>query len=111
MESSAASSSAHIPFEFAQPGPAASAQAQRSRAAQLAATRGLSVTTNDKASRRHSRMIGAPIGLPASPRPPAQDQQQQPSSSGQAQHPSPEGSLLMQNPHSPAVSNSPHRPA
>ncbi|KAI8996360.1 hypothetical protein BD414DRAFT_477690 [Trametes punicea] len=74
VESSAASSSAHAnvyveraqtPPEYTQNGQ--SAAAQRSRASQLAASRGLSVTT-DKASRRHSRMIG----LPHSPRPPPQ---------------------------------------
>ncbi|PIL25041.1 transporter [Ganoderma sinense ZZ0214-1] len=80
LDSSAGSNSTHGPQsvyadrvgtpESSQRGqsPAAGAQAaQRSRAAQLAATRGLSVTT-DKTSRRHSRMIG----LPASPRPPGQ---------------------------------------
>ena len=113
MESSAASSSAHIPFEFAQPGPASSAQAQRSRAAQLAATRGLSVTTSDKTSRRHSRMVGGgmgvAVGLPASPRPPPQQQQQQ--QQQHAQLTPPEGGPP--NPHSPAqatLANSPLRP-
>ncbi|KAI0629199.1 hypothetical protein C8Q77DRAFT_1220392 [Trametes polyzona] len=90
VESSAASSSAHAnsnpnihtertqtPPEYIQNGQstsssssssaAAAAAAQRSRASQLAASRGLSVAT-DKASRRHSRMIG----LPHSPRPPPQ---------------------------------------
>ncbi|OSD03019.1 hypothetical protein PYCCODRAFT_1444756 [Trametes coccinea BRFM310] len=72
VESSAASSSAHAnvyveraqtPPEHTQDGQ--SAAERRSRASQLAASRGLSVAT-DKASRRHSRMIG----LPHSPRPP-----------------------------------------
>ncbi|KAH9852090.1 hypothetical protein C2E23DRAFT_885964 [Lenzites betulinus] len=78
QDSSAASSSAHAstnanvfveraqtPPEYTQNGQSGSAQ--RPRAAQLAATRGLSVAT-DKASRRHSRMVG----LPHSPRPPPQ---------------------------------------
>ena len=117
VESSAASSSVHItPPDFLQPGGGASqaamtqAQAQRSRADQLAATRGLSVTTSDKTSRRHSRMVGGgmgvAVGLPASPRPPPQQQQQQ-----HAQLTPPEGGLP--NPHSPAqatLANSPLRP-
>lgn len=74
LESSVASSSAHanVLIEHADASPeytqnGHSTAAQRSRASQLAATRGLSVAT-DKASRRHSRMIG----LPHSPRPPPQ---------------------------------------
>ncbi|KAI0331498.1 hypothetical protein GY45DRAFT_1322303 [Cubamyces sp. BRFM 1775] len=74
LESSVASSSAHanVYVEHAEGSPeytqnGHSTAAQRSRASQLAATRGLSVAT-DKASRRHSRMIG----LPHSPRPPPQ---------------------------------------
>ncbi|OJT09652.1 hypothetical protein TRAPUB_13905 [Trametes pubescens] len=85
VESSAASSSAHtngnsnVLVERAQTPPSES-QAARTRASALAASRGLSVAT-DKASRRHSRMIG----LPHSPRPPPQGA---PAMPGQATAPS-----------------------
>ncbi len=112
VESSAASSSTHAPqaiyveppaepSDYSQQGQSSS----RSRAAKLAATRGLSVAT-DKASRRHSRMVG----LPASPRPPPQPMPQGPQQS-QGGPPSPHssGEGQVQNPHSPS-SDSPHRP-
>lgn len=43
----------------------AGSDSSRSRASNLAASRGLNIAVTDKASRRHSRMIG----LPHSPRP------------------------------------------
>ncbi|KAH9946516.1 hypothetical protein B0H21DRAFT_402463 [Amylocystis lapponica] len=63
VESSATSSSAHQP-QGAGAMVDAPAATSGSRAAHLAATRGLNVVT-DKAARRHSRMVG----LPGSPRP------------------------------------------
>ncbi|KAI0741463.1 hypothetical protein C8Q80DRAFT_1221534 [Daedaleopsis nitida] len=111
VESSAASSSAHAIHveqadmpEHAQPGNgSAPPSAARSRAAQLAATRGLSVAT-DKASRRHSRMMG----LPASPRPPQQPIPAPPQGASQPQDPYSSGPTI---PPSPSTSsNSPQRP-
>ena len=110
VDSSAGSASTHA-LQTIQVDPAEASEysqsGQRSRAAQLAATRGLSVTTNDKASRRHSRMMG----LPASPRPPAQHPPApQGASPAQGISPSPRtGESATAIPHSPA-SNSPHRP-
>ncbi|KAI0372788.1 RhoGAP-domain-containing protein [Pilatotrama ljubarskyi] len=116
VESSAASSSAHAnvyveltqpPVEYTQDGQYAAAQS--SRASKLAASRGLSVTT-DKASRRHSRMIG----LPHSPRPPPQGPPpphvQVPSPvQGPPSSPRPTESLAAM-PTSPAAPVSPQRP-
>ncbi|KAI9064168.1 hypothetical protein FKP32DRAFT_1591588 [Trametes sanguinea] len=119
VESSAASSSAHAnvyveraqtPPEYTQDGQ--SAAERRSRASQLAASRGLSVAT-DKASRRHSRMIG----LPHSPRPPPHGppppHNLQPSGLASSQGPSSSphtGDSLGPIPASPAVQVSPQRP-
>ncbi|KAI0716017.1 hypothetical protein C8T65DRAFT_642562 [Cerioporus squamosus] len=114
VESSAASSSAHAPqailIDHAGAGEAEQANGQsgsRSRAAALAATRGLSVAT-DKASRRHSRMMG----LPASPRPPQQPMPSQPQQApSQGTEPSPHAfEAHQQVQHSPSMSHSPHRP-
>ncbi|EJF64182.1 hypothetical protein DICSQDRAFT_178675 [Dichomitus squalens LYAD-421 SS1] len=110
LDSSAGSTSMHAPqtIQIDSAGPSDFSQSgQRSRAAQLAATRGLSVTTSDKATRRHSRMVG----LPASPRPPPQHPPpSHGASSGQGTSPSPHtGESATAIPHSPA-SNSPHRP-
>jgi len=78
VESSAASSSAHLPQganhmnSLHSPDPNGGlaplsplSPAARSRAAHLAASRGLNITVGDKASHRHSRIVG----LPPSPRP------------------------------------------
>ncbi|KAI0819635.1 hypothetical protein BC628DRAFT_1413565 [Trametes gibbosa] len=126
LESSAASSSAHVstnatvyidraqtPPEYTQNGQqSTSAGAQRPRAAQLAATRGLSVTT-DKASRRHSRMVG----LPHSPRPPPQGpppphpmSTHTQGSDSSSSSPRVVGEGLAVVPPSPAASVSPQRP-
>ncbi|RDX54349.1 hypothetical protein OH76DRAFT_1086068 [Lentinus brumalis] len=112
VESSAASS-VHAPqvnLDYADTDEAEQAPGQsasRSRASALAATRGLSVAT-DKASRRHSRMVG----LPASPRPPQQPMPSQPPQAPpNGTEPSPhafEAHQQMQ--HSPSMSHSPHRP-
>ncbi|KAI0641875.1 hypothetical protein C8Q79DRAFT_259537 [Trametes meyenii] len=111
VESSAASSSVHTrEREREQTPPEAAQGGQGSRAAKLAASRGLSVTT-DKASRRHSRMIG----LPHSPRPPPQG----PPPAHAVPVPPPQGtpasprsgdSLAPPQPMSPAVPASPARP-
>lgn len=53
------------PGDYASGGPVAPSSAPRNKAAAVAANRGLNVTTNDKASRRRSQMLG----LPVSPRP------------------------------------------
>ncbi|KAI0675456.1 hypothetical protein C8Q78DRAFT_1074473 [Trametes maxima] len=115
VESSAASSSVHTrerEREREQTPPESVQGAQGSRAAKLAASRGLSVTT-DKASRRHSRMIG----LPHSPRPPPQGPPPAhavpvPPPQGQGTPVSPRSgeSLAPPQPMSPAVPVSPHRP-
>lgn len=112
FESSAASSTHAPPPQTiiveaanADYGQAQGNSSSRSRAAQLAATRGLSVAT-DKASRRHSRMMG----LPASPRPPQQPIPAPPQ--GQALHatsPSPHPSEHT-SPSPSSMVNSPQRP-
>ncbi|EIW58705.1 uncharacterized protein TRAVEDRAFT_29197 [Trametes versicolor FP-101664 SS1] len=116
VESSAASSSAHtngnsnILVEREQTPPNES-QASRTRASALAASRGLSVAT-DKASRRHSRMIG----LPHSPRPPPQGapampgQGPAPSSSSEATSSPRLGEGLAAVPASPSPSAAPVSP-
>lgn len=69
FESSAASSSAHLPQQVNQSDhlhPSDYSQsASRTRASGVAASRGLNISIADKASRRQSRMVG----LPHSPRP------------------------------------------
>ncbi|KZT09880.1 RhoGAP-domain-containing protein [Laetiporus sulphureus 93-53] len=78
-ESSATSSSVHLPQpsafvdslhppEVNGTGMSPSGAIQ-SRASHLAASRGLNITVTDKASRRHSRVVGLPVSPRPSPRP------------------------------------------